>query len=134
MQKQFALAMLLGFIAFLTIFLFVVFMLSPEEGTYAIITFFGSLTLATICFISLTAYLLRRKASNNEIYFKNVRSAIRESLLFALFIDTILFLGIINLLTWWDALLLAGALILLEMYFLSSNKQPQHLYKEERIL
>lgn len=134
MQKQFTLFMFLGFIGFLLIFVFTLFVLNPEKGAYALVPFFVSLTFMLLCFFSLASYLFRKKATNNEIYFTNVKISLREGFIFAVYIDVILALGALRLLTWWDGLLLGASLILLEMYFLAGPATSNHPKNEERIL
>lgn len=121
MQKQFTKIMVFGFILFGVILAFTLLKLNPGQGLFAIITFYVSLTLTVTCLASLVSFSARRKVTNNELYFANIKVSFRQALLLAIFIDLTLFIASINLLTWWDIVLLALSLILLELYF-ESNK------------
>jgi hypothetical protein len=133
MQKQFNLFMVLGFVIFTGFFVFLLTALNPDKGLFVIISFYLSLTFAIICFASLIGYRMRKKATNNEIHYSSIRVSMREAFLLALFFDGLLALGSIRLLTWWDALLLAATLILLELY-LQSSATAKKLKRDEEII
>lgn len=121
MQRQFANIMFFGLVLFGAIFVFTLFWLEPSQGVSSVIAFYASFTLVVACFFSLLSFVARKKLSNNELYFANIKVSFRQSFLLAIFLDLTLFIASINLLTWWDITLLALSLVLLELYF-ESNK------------
>jgi hypothetical protein len=126
MQKQFTKIMLFGFILFGLILTFIIFYRNPQQGSVTIALFYLSLIMAISCLFSLISFYIRKKISNNEIYFANIKVSFRQSFLFAVFVGLTLFLASIRLLTWWDMILLALSLTLLELYFESSKTKPRH--------
>lgn len=121
MQKQFAKIMAFGFILFGAIFAFTIEKSSPAQGSTVLVTFYLSLILSCTCFLGMISFYLRKKISNNELYFANIKVSFRQSFLFAIFLALSLFLASMGLITWWDIILLALSVILLELYF-ESNK------------
>lgn len=121
MQKQFAKIMAFGFILFGAIFAFTVLKTNPEQGSFPLISFYLSSLLALSCLLSMITFYLRRKITNNELHFANIKVSFRQSFLLAVFLELTLFLASIRLLTWWDIILLALSLGLFELYF-ESNK------------
>lgn len=134
MQKQFNLFMVLGFVVFTAIFVFLLIAMNPDKGLFAVVSFYLSLSFAIICLGSLVGHYFRKKATNNEMYYGSIRISMREAFLAALFVDGLLALGKIRLLTWWDATLLAATIILLELYLLSSGNSKKLKRDEEIIL
>jgi len=124
MQRQFAKIMAFGFVLFGAILVFTLLKLDPKQGFVTVFTFYVSLTLTITCLFSLLSFMVRRKVTNNELFFANIKVSFRQALLLAVFADLTLFIASIGLLTWWDIILLALSLILLELYF-ESNKVKQ---------
>ena len=121
MQRQFTLIMSLSLLLFGGILSFTILKLDPGQGTFPLIAFYLSTAVVILSFFSLTSFLIRRLFTNNELYFSNIKVSFRQSLILAVFVDLTLFIASINLLTWWDLVLLGLSLILLELYF-ESNK------------
>jgi len=124
MQKQFTKIMLFGFILFGLVLTCIVLRLNPQQGVLVIALFYFSLIAVISCFFSLINFYIRRKLRNNEIYFANIKVSFRQSFILAIFVGITLFLASIRLLTWWDMILLALSLILLELYFESNKSKP----------
>jgi hypothetical protein len=116
--------MAFGFVLFGAILVFTLLKLDPKQGFVTVFTFYVSLTLTITCLFSLLSFMVRRKVTNNELFFANIKVSFRQALLLAVFADLTLFIASIGLLTWWDIILLALSLILLELYF-ESNKVKQ---------
>ena len=125
MQKQFTKIMLFGFILFGLILTFIILRQNPQQGTLVIALFYISTVVVISCFFSLINFYIRKKLRNNEIYFANIKVSFRQSFILAIFVGITLFLASIRLLTWWDMILLALSLILLELYFESNKAEPR---------
>lgn len=124
MQKQFAKMMAFGLVLFGAILAFALWKLNPGQGLVAVITVYTSLTFVITCFFGMVSFAVRRKVTNNELYFANIKVSFRQAFLLAAFVDLALFISSIGLLTWWDIILLALSLILLELYFESNKIKP----------
>jgi len=123
MKKQsYVRVMLLGLAIFVPLLAFSLFYLNPKMGTTAIITFIVSIFFTLTFFVSLLGFLVRAKASNNEVIFDGFKTSLRQGFLVGFYFLGLLGLAAIRLLTWWDALLLALSLILFEIYFKSSKE------------
>lgn len=120
-SDKFSKVMSFGILVFGPIFAFILFFTNPDQGIYQIVAFFISLFVLTMCSFTLGLYLIKRKAQNNELLFTNIKNSVRQGLTVAFFVVTVLAMGMIKLLTWWDVLLLAFALISLELYFKSDK-------------
>jgi hypothetical protein len=68
---------------------------------------------------SLFFFWLRRRASGNEILGAHLGVSFRQGLLLSLCIVLLLTLQSFRVLTWWDGLLAAGAVLMVELYFLA---------------
>ena len=124
MQRQFTLIMSLFLVIFGGFLAFTVIKLDPTQGLFSLIAFYLSITLVILSFFSLLSFFSRRLVTNNELYFSNIKVSFRQSLILAIFVDITLFIASINLLTWWDLVLLGVSLILLELYFESNAVKP----------
>ena len=114
--------LLIGLLIFVPLLGYSIYFLNPKMGPTAIATLLISAFFALACLIALLGFLIRTRASNNEILFVSFRTSLRQGLLVGLFALGVLGLSSINLLTWWDAALLALSLILFEIYFKSSKE------------
>lgn len=120
--KKFVKTMLGGSIFFGVIFLGTLLFTNPNQGFAVKIVFFMSLFVFTFCLTALLLYLIKKRLTNNELYYLIIKNSTRQGLLFSVFTILSLLLALFRLLTWWDFLLLAFSLILLELYF-KSGKQ-----------
>jgi hypothetical protein len=121
MQTAFQKIMIFGVLIFGLVFGLVLFIGNPKQLPM-LVSFFVSLFFLVLCLASLILYLSKKKATNNEVIYKSVSNSLRQGLFIAVFAVSLLALGAIKLLTWWDAILLAASLILLELYFKSERK------------
>ena len=78
-----------------------------------------SLFLALSGIFSLVLFWLRRKASGNEVLSAHLGVSFRQGLLLSLCVNALLMLQSMRVLTWWDGLLAAGAVLMVELYFLA---------------
>lgn len=78
-----------------------------------------SLFLALGGWFSLFLFWLRRKASGNELLSAHLGVSFRQGLLLAICVIMLLTLQSFRVLTWWDGLLAAGAVLMVELYFLA---------------
>jgi amino acid transporter len=121
-KNTFTRVMLIGIVIFVPLFLFSVFFLNPKMGVTAITTLLISLFFSLLCLVALAGFFFRIKKSNNELLYEAIKTSLRQGLLVGIYAVSILGLAGIQLLTWWDGLLLALSLILFEIYFKSGKE------------
>ncbi len=109
--------MALGVLIFSLALVFILNFTTPEMGAVSYGSFFISLFLLLVCFTTIVGFYIRRKASNNEIIFRNLKSAFRQGTLIALYFTVLMIMRAANLLNWWDAALLAVSVIAFDMFF-----------------
>lgn len=83
------------------------------------IAFFLSLFLSVASFLALAGYFVRLFLYRNEIFLSHLTIALRQGMLGALLLCVSLYFQHLRVLTWWNALLLACIVALLEVFFLS---------------
>lgn len=103
------------------LFLVLLFFSKPEDGNGTKALFFAVITIFVWTSVSLIAFYLKKKITNNELIYVNIKSSIRQGLFSGLLVLGTLSLAAIRILTWWDVLLLAFSIILLELYFKSER-------------
>jgi len=91
--------------------------ISPEKGPVAIGAYLVSIFFFLMGIVALLEFFIRRWWQHNELLFENVKTSIRQAVLFSGFICSLLLLAAMRLLTWWDALILGISFILIELYF-----------------
>lgn len=108
-------------------FILMLFNTNPyNSDIFTVSMFFVSLFIFITGIITLIGFYVRVKMSNNEVFYANFKPSLRQALLFALAIVGIFVLNSLKVLTWWDGIMLALSILLVEMYFqnkLISNKQ-----------
>lgn len=114
--------LLIGLLIFVPLLGYSIYFLNPKMGPTAIATLLISVFFVLTCSSALLGFLIRTRASNNELVFVSFRTSLRQGLLIGLFALGVLGLSSIGLLTWWDGALLALSLILFEIYFKSSKE------------
>lgn len=91
--------------------------LTPEKaGGFGIALLLLSLFFGAIGVLTLGGFYLRVWASGNEVYYSGVSGSLRQAFVFSLAIFGILYLKFLNVLTWWDGLLVFFVAILLDLY------------------
>jgi hypothetical protein len=114
--------LVIGLLIFMPLSGYSIYFLNPLMGTWAITTLITSLFFTLVCLVTLVGFTFRVRANNNEVIFGAFKTSLRQGFLVGLYALAVLGLASINLLTWWDALLLALSLILFEIYFKSSKE------------
>lgn len=100
------------------VWLLILFNFNPYQADLlTVITFFVSLFLWLTGIFILIGFYIKVQISNNEIIYSFISSTIRQSIILALAIVGILVLRTLRVLTWWDGILLALAVLLLELFF-----------------
>lgn len=90
---------------------------NPAEGVVALIAFYSSLFFGLIGAFTLLGYYGRYFKSRGEVVYASIGAAFRQSFFISLGVVTLTFLQSIDLLTWWDAILLFVAFVMIELYF-----------------
>ena len=81
-----------------------------------LVAFFVSLFLGLTLAITFMGYLIRVKLSRKEVVFAHLGIAFRQAALISLAGVGILILSSFSVLTWWTAILLVAAVLLLELF------------------
>ena len=98
----------------------VVYNINPEEaGIVGQILFYLSLFLALAGIFILFLTWIRKKISGNERAFARLGMSFRQGVLLSALANTLLIFQSVRILTWWDGLLLAAGVFMVELYFLS---------------
>jgi hypothetical protein len=122
---SFVKAMIFFALASGVVFTALLFLTNPDQGTGAKSLFLFTIFVLIFSIYALLAFLVKRSATNNEAGFMAMKSSLRQGILLGLFSIAALLLSAIGLLTWWDLLLLAFSLLLIELYF-KSDKAREH--------
>jgi hypothetical protein len=100
--------------------LVVLYYINPTEaGLIGFLLFYFSLFVAVFGTFSLLGFFIRVWFSKEEVIFRHLGIATRQSLWFALLLVGTLAMKGANFMRWWSILLLMLFLILLEFFFLS---------------
>lgn len=103
-------------------FILILFNVNPYQSDLLTNSmFFVSLFIFITGILTLVGFYFRVKISNNEIFFSNFTPSLRQASLFSLTIVGILVLESLRVLTWWDAIMLALSILLIELYFQNRN-------------
>lgn len=89
------------------------------DGALAFALFFATLFFALAGTFTIIGFYLRMWWRRNEIYYQNINVSFRQGVLLSMASCGLLGLQGLRVLTWWDALLLAIAIILIEVIFLA---------------
>ena len=79
--------------------------------------FFGSLFLWLTGILTFIIFYFRVWISNNEVIFTFLPISIRHSILISYTLVGILSMNALNVLTWWDAIMLILVTVLIELFF-----------------
>lgn len=98
--------------------LIVILRLDPFASTALAVPFFlASLFLALIGTLTLAGFYFRVWFRKGEIYLQHISIALRQSIFLTIAIEVALIFQILRILTWWDGILIAAAVGLVEVYF-----------------
>lgn len=92
---------------------------SPENGMVTIGFYYISLFMFLMGLSTLVLFFIQRWWHHNDVVFSAVKNALRQGLLFSSFVIALLMLSSMQLLTWWDGIILAISFILIEIFFKS---------------
>ena len=107
---------------FLVAFVFVITYIDPEiSGIWGKIIFYASFFLAVSGLLNLFLLFVRRKMMDEEMAAANAALSFRQGVLLAMLAIGLLILQSFRMLVWWDGLLVAAGIFLIELYFLSRN-------------
>lgn len=90
---------------------------SPEQGMLTIIIYYISIFFFILGLTALLLFLFRKWWTHHELIFSNVKISIRQGFLVATLIVSLLLLSSLELLTWWDGLILTISFFLIELFF-----------------
>ncbi|MFH1375887.1 MAG: hypothetical protein ABIH35_04440 [Patescibacteria group bacterium] len=109
---------LLGWTALVIVF----YRLDPFTSTaLAIPFFFAALFLALTGTLTLIGFYGRVWFRRGEIYVQHISIAFRQAVLLTVAVEVALAFQILRILTWWDGILIAAAVGLVEVYFSSKD-------------
>jgi hypothetical protein len=83
--------------------------------------FYFSLLLFLSSFLSLFLLFVRRKTLGEESAMDSSGLSLRQGILLAVLVISLLILQSFRMLIWWDSLLVVAGIFLIELYFLSRN-------------
>ncbi len=105
--------------------LFVFFFINPDEaGFVGFALFYISLFFALVGTFSLFGFFIRVWFTKEEVIFRHLGVATRQSFFFSILMVSALMLQGADLLTWWSVPLLVIFLTLLEFFFIT-RRQPR---------
>ncbi|MCF7846310.1 MAG: hypothetical protein K9L85_03650 [Candidatus Peribacteraceae bacterium] len=108
----------LGWIA-LTI---VVLRLDPFTSTALAVPFFlAALFMALTGTFALAGFYFRVWFRRGEIYLQHISISLRQAIFLTIAVEVALIFQILRILTWWDGVLIAAAVSLVEIYFSSKD-------------
>jgi len=107
----------------------VLVLLNPfESGFLALLLFYLTLGLALVGTFSLFGYLFRAFIKKDEMAYKHISIASRQSILFTLIVIAALILQSIRALAWWNVILLLVLSGFVELYLIANkNSKPRNL-------
>jgi len=106
-------------IFYLSLFMVLTFFEPSNAGWQGFALFYISLGLSLIGTLTLIGLLVRVFFSRETLVVKDVLISLRQGILFTVLIIVALILKGLDLLMWWNILLLIGALTLLEIFLMS---------------
>lgn len=121
--KQFLTIMILGTILCWAMFVLVIFNINPANGAIALLLFYSSLFLSLIGTLAILGSVIRIFLFKKEIIFREVKSSLRQALLFSFLFVVILMLQSKRILAWWNVLFLVVALAAFEGLMVSLGKK-----------
>lgn len=105
-------------------FIFTLWTINPEITNWlGFLLFYLSLFLALSGTAAIVGFLIRFVGLKHELAFYSVKTAFRQSFLFAFLIVAILFLSAYNLFSWLNLFLLIISLSILEFFLISYSSR-----------
>ena len=101
----------------------VIFLVNPvQTGMIGFVLFYFSLFLAILGTFSIIAFIIRVQLSQKPV-FKQIEITFRQGAWIGLVVVAVLLLKGLNLLRWWNTLFLVLFFVILEFFFLSSQRK-----------
>jgi hypothetical protein len=101
----------------------VLLLMDPFSGTFlTLIFFYLTLSLALVGTFSVAGYVFRAFIKHDELAYKHVNVASRQSVLLTFLVIVTLILQSFRVLMWWNLLLLILATAFIELFFISYKK------------
>lgn len=101
-----------------------------ESGWTGLLVFYGSLFFSLLGLFFLSVLVFRRLTNKIDLEYKIVSASFRQSFFFALIVIGALFLQSKRFLTWWNIIILALGIGILEYFFLSYKKSSKSDHDE----
>lgn len=112
----------------LAAFVLVLLYVDPSEsGIAGFLGFYASLGFGLVGLFTLIGFYIRLWSTKNEVIYAHVAPSFRQAVFLAILVIGCLILQSFRLLTWWDGLLFAISVILLEVFFMSRMKHRSYL-------
>jgi hypothetical protein len=99
----------------------VFYFIDPKAGMLGVILFYVILFFALSGIFNLILLRIREFFLGQEESVANVSLSFRQGILLALLVIALLVLQSLRALFWWDGLLVAGGIFLIELYFLTKT-------------
>jgi hypothetical protein len=104
----------------------IVLYIDPDKaGWFGNMLFYVTLFLWSAGAVMLSSVWLLRKMRGDEGVVAVLGMSLRQSILLAAYALVLLVFQYLRVLTWWDALLAAAGVLLVELYFLHQTSRPQ---------
>lgn len=112
-------------------FILMFFNVNPyTSDNLTISMFFISFFIFLTGLLFLLGFYFRVKISNNEVFYANFAPSFRQALLISLVLVGLLVLKSLKVLAWWDGIMFALSVLLLELYFQNRNINLSSLAKK----
>lgn len=122
LRKYLLLMSMASLVCWLAFFMVVFYMNPFAGGIIAVFFFYSSLFLAIVGSFAIIGFILRRKFLQGELIFRQVAVTFRQAFWFGLLVVVSLWLQKMNMLTWYNSLLLVLTLAVFEFFFLSTKR------------
>jgi len=118
--KQYVYIMIFGtLVCFLALFMVLNFFNPETGGIGGFLLLYISLGLSLIGTFSLIGLLMRHYFGNDQLVFRDVINSFRQGILLSILIVAVLILKSLDLMMWWNVLILIFALTFLEVFLIS---------------
>jgi len=121
---RYLLVMLIATLTSWGAFLLVVFNVDPYEGgVMGRALFLSTLFFALFGTISLAGFAIRAATRRDAPLYLQVIVSFRQAVLIALLIVAALVLQVLQVLTWWNSMIMLLCIIMIELFFLTRSSQ-----------
>ncbi|NTU67074.1 MAG: hypothetical protein HGB08_04100 [Candidatus Moranbacteria bacterium] len=98
---------------------YVIVYVDPGDGTWTKAVFYSALFVCLALFFNLVLLRLRSRKMEGSLVAGNMALSFRQGILLSVLVIALLVLQSFRMLVWWDGLLAAGGIFIVEFYFLS---------------